>query len=128
MTFIGKHHTEEHKAKMRGNGNPFFGKHHSDATKARLSNATRNRLLGKTGKNNYNWKGDEAGIMAGRRRAQKLFDCPEGMERHHMDGNPLNNAPENIMFVTRKEHFLLDGRLEKLHSSNRKTERGMLDA
>jgi hypothetical protein len=39
-----------------------------------------------------------------------MFPCPKGKERHHIDGNPLNNSPENILLVTRKEHMMADGR------------------
>lgn len=54
--------------------------------------------------------GDKAKPQSGRARAERLYECPKGMERHHIDGNPLNNSPENIMIVTVKEHRTLDGR------------------
>jgi len=47
---------------------------------------------------------------AGRRRAQKAFPltkcfCGEdGIQRHHLDGNPLNNSPENIKILCQKCH------------------------
>ena len=52
-------------------------------------------------------------------RAQRLYPnlatCQEcggrpAVERHHRDGNPLNNAPENLALVCRRCHMRLDGR------------------
>lgn len=63
------------------------------------------------------WKGDKAGQQSGRIRAERLYPCPKGKERHHIDGNTLNNQPENIMFVTRKEHARLDGRIAKANKA-----------
>jgi hypothetical protein len=60
------------------------------------------------------FKGDNITKSEGRHRAQKLFSCPKGFERHHIDGNPLNNNPSNIQIVTRKEHLVTDGRIEIL--------------
>jgi len=64
------------------------------------------------------WKGDKAKAVAGGARARRKFNHPKGLEIHHADGNPLNNNPENILFVTRKEHMILDGRLTKLASQS----------
>lgn len=112
---FGKHHSEETKAKMReaqsGSRNYMFGKHLSEERKAKIKEAQ--LLISKTGENSPYWKGNKAKPDAGRDRARKLFKCPKGLERHHIDGNPLNNAPDNIAFVTRKQHMTLDGRLER---------------
>jgi hypothetical protein len=35
-------------------------------------------------------------------------------ERHHKDGNPLNNDSKNIQGVCNRCHQIIDGRLEKL--------------
>lgn len=35
-------------------------------------------------------------------------------ERHHKDGNPCNNKPENIIICCRKCHMEIDGRSQKL--------------
>lgn len=138
VPFIGKH-SEETKAKMReaqsGSRNPMFGKHryginaphfgkhHSEETKAKLSEANKgsnNPMFGKSGEKSPSWKGDKVATKdAGRIRARKLYECPKGMERHHIDGNSLNNSPENMMFLTRKEHEMLDGRFEKLKLTQR---------
>lgn len=88
-----------------------MSKHHSEETKKKIGNANR-------GKNNGNWKGDEAKPEAGRLRAERMYECPKGMQRHHKDGNPLNNTPENIAFVSAKQHVKIDGRTDKLHQSN----------
>jgi hypothetical protein len=53
----------------------------------------------------------------GKHRAQTLYPCPKGYERHHIDGNELNNEPSNILIVTRKEHMILDGRIKNLELS-----------
>lgn len=34
------------------------------------------------------------------------------MDRHHIDGDPLNNTVENIAVYCRRHHMLVDGRLE----------------
>ena len=66
------------------------------------------------------WKGNKASVRAGRSRALRKFPpqpCSvcgkERSERHHIDGNTLNNAPENIAFVCRKCHMAKDGRYEQ---------------
>jgi Zn ribbon nucleic-acid-binding protein len=71
------------------------------------------------GENNPLWKGDKASKQAGRSRARYLFKnrpCEKcgsiKIERHHKDGNTLNNRLKNIEFVCRKCHMAEDGRLE----------------
>ena len=59
-------------------------------------------------------KKDTKAQSTGRGRAQRQVPCPKGYERHHIDGNELNNEPSNIMIVTRKEHMILDGRMKNL--------------
>ena len=81
--------------------------HHTEESKEKIRRA---KLRDK----NPNWGGNNVKVKTGYIRARRWFECEEGKERHHIDGNPLNNDPENIMFVTRKEHMILDGRLEKL--------------
>lgn len=67
-----------------------------------------------TGTNSVQWKGDKALPDTGRTRAEGYFECPQGKERHHIDGNPLNNNPANVEFLTRREHQIKDGRLQRL--------------
>jgi hypothetical protein len=59
------------------------------------------------------WKGNNIKNEMGYLRAKKLFKCPPGYERHHIDGNPRNNSPSNVMIVTKKEHMQIDGRIKK---------------
>jgi len=68
--------------------------------------------LSKIGDKNPNWKGDNITVGGARERAKKLFPTPKGYERHHKDGNPLNNHPSNIEILTRKQHMVSDGRLD----------------
>lgn len=105
----GKEHSAETKAKIRKARRLRSGFHLSEETKRKIGNANR-------GERNGMWKGNKATTQSGRERASRLFKCPKGKEIHHIDGNPLNNSPENIIFVTRKEHMELDGRLASLNS------------
>jgi len=80
----------------------------------------------KNGTENGAWKGDSASQYAGRARAEKMYEeqpcevCPNLKgERHHIDGNTLNNAPENILFVCKSCHAILEamirnGELEEI--------------
>lgn len=67
-----------------------------------------------TGVLNPNWKGDNISPDGGRQRAIRLYPCPKGKQRHHIDGNPKNNEPSNILILTSKEHMIKDGRLENI--------------
>jgi hypothetical protein len=42
--------------------------------------------------------------IAGRKRAMRRFPCPKGFDRHHVDGNPLNNNPNNIQILVHEKH------------------------
>ena len=74
----------------------------------------------RSGPDHHAWKGDEATQKAGRSRALRMYKevgpcvlCgAEKTERHHMDGNTLNNEPGNILAVCRSCHMKEDGRLE----------------
>lgn len=88
------------------------------------------------GPDNPAWKGDSVQEMAGRRRAQRLFpetgpctrcSAPDS-ERHHVDGNTLNNDPSNIEFLCRKCHMELDGRLVRFREQGRKNVKKMTEA
>lgn len=66
------------------------------------------------------WKGDNVTASTGRSRAKKMYPLKpckicgsKKSERHHKDGNPINNSPQNIMFVCRKHHVVFDDRIEK---------------
>lgn len=70
--------------------------------------------------NNSNWKADTDKQQTGRMRAERWYPiqpceiCGERGERHHIDGNALNNEPSNITFRCRKHHMEEDGRLVKV--------------
>lgn len=74
------------------------------------------------------WKGEDALETTARGRAQRLFNlgpCEEcgqpGVDRHHKDGDPHHNVPENIAILCRRCHMLADGRLDRLRTAqNRK--------
>jgi len=74
----------------------------------------------------WNWKGDNVERpAAGRLRALRLYphlppcQCGGKSERHHKDGNTLNNAPDNIEFKCRRCHMRDDGRLEAFIAKRR---------
>lgn len=78
------------------------------------------------GPKNPNWGGGDVLRAAGNLRARRWFalkPCQicgaEKSERHHVDANPLNNAPENIMFLCRRHHMQIDGRLDKFKTRSR---------
>ena len=110
----GKSLSPEHRAKLSeahtGEKHNNYGKHRSLETKAKISVS----LEGRFGQDASGWKGDNAKPKAGGNRARKMFPCPKGMHRHHIDCNPLNNSPENIMLLTPKEHRQLHSRLRAL--------------
>lgn len=76
--------------------------------------------IGRSGEQNAMWLGDKASKAAGNKRARRLFPCIKGKQRHHKDGNPLNNNPSNIIIVTPKEHLQTDGRLNRLIEISKK--------
>jgi hypothetical protein len=55
---------------------------------------------------------------SGRRQAERLFPsspcelCGKKGERHHINGDPIDNRRENISFLCRRCHMAADGRLE----------------
>ena len=60
---------------------------------------------------------------AGRDFARRWFALPDicercreapPLDRHHKDGNPQNNAADNIAFLCRRCHQVEDGRYERL--------------
>ena len=73
--------------------------------------------------NNTNWCTDTTKQQTGRMRAIRWYSlqpcevCGEKAERHHKDGNALNNEPSNIAFRCRKHHMEIDGRLAKVIES-----------
>ncbi len=89
-----------------------------------LSQANRKAKLGE---NNPNWHGVRAQPKAGRKRAWRNFSARPCQvcgntrsERHHSDGNPLNNVPENVVFLCRAHHMEVDGRMSALRGMAQK--------
>jgi hypothetical protein len=75
------------------------------------------------------WKGEEASVKAGRSRALRRYPlqpcsvCGKAhSERHHLDGNTMNNEPDNILFVCRKCHMAKDGRLEQFRDTAKRNQ------
>lgn len=63
-------------------------------------------------------KGDRLQRKRGHYKAKKLYplgNCEicgaRAVDRHHRDGNPENNAPQNIERLCRRCHMVADGRL-----------------
>ena len=83
------------------------------------------RRIKNFGEKNSKWSGDNASIPAGNGRARrwykKIGNCEicgvSKTERHHIDGNSVNNSPENVMILCRKCHQLKDGRYLKFKLS-----------
>lgn len=70
------------------------------------------------GKDHHAWKGDDVTVKAGRSRALRRVasgECEkcgaDKAERHHIDGDTLNNTSENISLLCRRCHMETDGRL-----------------
>lgn len=68
------------------------------------------------------WKGDAAGRNTKRYRAVRRYELgrceyegckADAVDRHHIDGDTGNNAPENIARYCRRHHMLVDGRLAR---------------
>lgn len=73
------------------------------------------------GPSHHAWKGDKAKVASGRYRARSMYelgDCEKcgnpATDRHHKDGNTLNNKPRNIIPLCRRCHMIEDGRLARL--------------
>jgi hypothetical protein len=95
-------------------GHGFKGKHQTEEAKASIRAKMRGEL-------NVHWKGDSIKVDSGRTRAQnwyKLGKCElcerDATDRHHKDGNTLNNESTNIQILCRKHHIILDGRMKNL--------------
>lgn len=72
-----------------------------------------------------NFKENATDPQTGRARAERMYSLEgkvcevcgttnyDTVERHHKNGNPLNNEPENIQFLCRYHHMIVDGRIQK---------------
>jgi len=85
------------------------------------------RKAAKKGSKHHLWKGDNAKPEAGYYRARKMYPVPKGYQRHHIDGNPLNNDPNNVKIVKPRQHMIIDGRLDRLiKNSKKRAKRGFI--
>lgn len=73
----------------------------------------------KSGPKSNGWVGDAGAEQTGRTRCQKLYPgplqceiegCEKKAERHHKDGDTLNNERSNIQFLCRSHHAKLEHR------------------
>jgi hypothetical protein len=98
----------------RGKAKGGKGYLHTEKTKQRIRETH-------IGEQNGMWKGDATATVSSiRERLRRTYpDVPKGYEIHHIDGNYRNNDPTNLMMVTRREHMLLDGRLQKFKQYHR---------
>ena len=68
------------------------------------------------------WRVNDAKPRTGNARAEKMYPtlgkCSlcfhKAIDRHHMDGNTLNNKETNIAPLCRYHHMIVDGRMDKL--------------
>ncbi len=106
------------KCASKGERNPRFGKKFSPETLEKMRESARNRPRGTR-------KRRSTTDNAGRAIARWWFPMPDlcerchvakPIDRHHQDGNPQNNAPENVLCVCRRCHQELDGRIEMLRN------------
>lgn len=107
--------SNETKEKIR---NSMLGKVRSKETREKIGKA-------KLGELNPMWKGDSIAYDAsGRARAQRMYipigkcqRCGEkpALDRHHKDGNTANNDPDNVSFLCRSCHMIVDGRMQNLN-------------
>jgi hypothetical protein len=97
--------------KSKGVRNPRYGARLSDETKAKIS-------VARTGKT-YGPRITKP--KEGHAFARRWFPLPDlcedcliapPLDRHHIDGDSLNNAAENIAFLCRRCHQKRDGRHE----------------
>lgn len=72
------------------------------------------------GPDHHSWKGDVATKKAGSSRARRWYaignceNCGKvASDRHHKDGNTLNNTASNLQALCRKCHMEADGRLAR---------------
>ena len=86
-------------------------------TKTELDNIKQRHRVLMLGDRNPRWNPNTSIQGRGRIMARKLYKCPLlkwlKLERHHIDGNPNNNSPDNITWLSRKEHMTEDGRINR---------------
>lgn len=73
------------------------------------------------------WRGDLATKNVKRKRAERRYEmgpcerCGQpGHDRHHLDGDPGNNRPDNVEILCRSCHMQADGRMDQLLAAGRR--------
>ena len=105
-----------------GKDNYMYGKHPTHRIGQKHSEITKEKCrISKLGELNPKWKRDNACAQSGRSRAERLYPqkpcevCGVLItERHHKDNDTKNNNPRNIIFVCRRCHMEIDGRLKRM--------------
>lgn len=79
-------------------------------------------LTSPRGSEHPDWKGDDARDETKRARAQRMYKLDNALceccsqvpatDRHHKDDDTGNNERNNLMFLCRRCHMTVDGRLE----------------
>lgn len=121
-----------------GSKNPMYGKHFTLEQRKRISDAKKKQNNNYSGKNNGNWKGGISNSPYGREfnkelkkliRERDLYRCQScfmsekdtqsiksnnrALDIHHIDYNPLNNSPDNLISLCHSCHL-------KIHALKRK--------
>ena len=124
-----KDYTDEEKARHKASQARYYArKCGKDVPKIKLQPTAKqlaNLIPAGKEEKHFLWKGDQAKKNSGHKRAHRKFDltnavcrigvgCSKRLERHHIDGNPLNNEPENIDILCTRHHQEIDGRRAKL--------------
>lgn len=130
--FYRKHKTPDvicHNCNKKFHLIPFHirnNKHHFCSYKCKFEFQKHDPFWSEKMKGNKNpmWKGEKASENAGRARARTLYPektpcikCgAKNSHRHHIDGNPLNNQPSNILRLCNLCHIKHDNRIQHLKS------------
>jgi hypothetical protein len=106
--------TEDARAKMRAN-------HYQPALTPEQEQARRAKIAASLRGMPHPWaaKPDSTKEFTNRHRARRLLKpltcalaqlghCVERIDTAHLDGNYLNNAPDNLLGLCRRHHFLYD--------------------
>lgn len=107
-TLRGRKRSPEFIEKMR---EVRAGQAHTLAAREKMSNSWRRRPT---------WKGGHTGTTAGRTEAREVAGGVLGRPLkwnevvHHIDGNPFNNATNNLLICSRSYHGELEQRIRKL--------------
>jgi hypothetical protein len=92
--------------------------------RVRTSGESRRLLHSQWGDKNYHWKGGYTHSQGykvvynddhERVLEHRLIACvPDGLVTHHINGDPADNRPENLMIMTQSNHMKLHALLRRL--------------